>query len=207
MWRWCLPTLPPEGGVQHAALAQERVAREPFCFQAHVPSGSHRPLFFERGLRRGLDEAPDGRGVRGTVRPIQADGFERVSGEQLAKGPGKRTRASEHLEQREASPDRDDHAAGSFREFFGELPESVEPPGEVGLLLRLGGRGHYAQTGLAIRLPPHAALIAPVTPAAPREVVYGPRLEAPEREVPAVRRPRERPRAVAPTPAPDAGDG
>jgi hypothetical protein len=51
--------LPREGGgVRHVPLADECVARDPFCFEPHVPPGSYRRVLFVRGLRHCLDEAP-----------------------------------------------------------------------------------------------------------------------------------------------------
>ena len=55
--------LPSEGsGMQHALFTDERVARDSVFFEPHIPPGSYRLVFFVRGFRRNLDEAPDGRG-------------------------------------------------------------------------------------------------------------------------------------------------
>ena len=122
--------LPSEGsGMQHALLTDERVARDAVFFEPHIPPGSYRPVFFVRGFRRSLDEAPDGRGVRSSVGSIEANGFECVAREQLAEDPGERVRACEHLEQHEALSDRDDYTAGSLWKVSCELLESVEPLG------------------------------------------------------------------------------
>src|SRR5687767_4076713 len=86
------------GGVQHPRFADERVARDPISFEPHIPPGSYCLVFFVRGLGRSLDEAPDCRWVRSTVRSIEADRFECVAREQLAEDPGERARACEHLE-------------------------------------------------------------------------------------------------------------
>src|SRR5215203_7058732 len=107
--------LPREGrGVQHASFTHERVARDPIIFEPHITPGSYCLVFFVRGFGRSLDEDPDGLGVRSTVGSIEADGFECVAREQLAKDPGERARACEYLEQHEALSDRDDHTAGSL---------------------------------------------------------------------------------------------
>src|SRR5215208_4144381 len=99
------PALPREGSsVQHASFTDERAARDSVIFVPHITPGSYCMVFFVRGLRHHLDEAPDGRGVRSTVGSIEADRFECVAREQLAKDPGERARACEHLEQHERSP-------------------------------------------------------------------------------------------------------
>jgi hypothetical protein len=149
--------LPCEGrGVQHALFTEERVARDPAFFEPHIPPGPYCLVFFVRGFRRSLHEASDGLGVRSTVGSIEADGFECVAREQLAKDPGERARACEHLEQHEALSDRDDHTAGSLWKVSGELLEGVEPLGSVGPrgLHRVGGRGCCVEAGLTMYLPP-----------------------------------------------------
>jgi hypothetical protein len=47
--------------MKHASFTDERVARDPAFFEAHIASGSYRPVFFVRSFRRSLDEAPDTR--------------------------------------------------------------------------------------------------------------------------------------------------
>jgi hypothetical protein len=82
------PALPREGSsVQHASFTDERVARDSVIFVPHITPGSYCLVFFVRGLRHHLDEAPDGRGIRSTVGSIEADRFECVAREQLAKNP------------------------------------------------------------------------------------------------------------------------
>ena len=71
----------------------------------------------------------------------------------------------------------------------------------------MSGRSGFVQAGLAIDLPPHGGLVTPVATAAPQGLVYGSRLETPERELRAVCPWREDPRAVAPPPALDKGYG
>jgi hypothetical protein len=92
------PALPCEGSsVHYASLTDERVARDSVIFEPHIPPGSHCLMFFMRGLRYRLDKAPDGRGVWGSVRSAEADGFESVTGEKLAEDPGEGAWACEHL--------------------------------------------------------------------------------------------------------------
>jgi hypothetical protein len=83
--------------VQHAPLADKRVARDPISLEPYVLAQANRRMLFVCGCGRSLDEALDGQCVRGTVGSIETDGPECVARELFTKYPGERARAREHL--------------------------------------------------------------------------------------------------------------
>jgi hypothetical protein len=61
-------------------FTDERVARDPFFFEPHIPSGSYGPVLFVRGFRYNTNKLLARRGVRDAGILFGTEGLERVAG-------------------------------------------------------------------------------------------------------------------------------